>query len=829
MTSSLLRSSVGSEQAPPVAVFLAFIFSAIPASAFGSPVSPGGLSIATTTQSIGIDWRISGDTNHNATATVEFRASGVAAWTQAMPLVRVDSPNANSLAGSILFLEPATQYDIRVSVTDPDGGAESRTITATTEAVPAMPTASRTLHVIPGSGGGNGSSQNPYQGLETAWSNALPGDHLLLHSGYYGGVSDTNGRSGTPAQHIVLRPAGDGEVVVSYLQLFAQSNLWIEGLSFQYDGSSDTALYSSLLNPGYDNGFRPMSADVNNIVLIGNRFEGYKHAVRAGPRTSRWYIADNMIVGDKQLGISGTESFDGEGIELGHGDNHEVLYNSITRVADGVSFPGANCDIYGNDIFDVTDDGIELDTGEGNTRAWRNRIHNASHNGIGFQPQSGAPWYIIRNQIVNVQESVFKFRDADRFVAVNNTFVNWGDVLDHWSHQLFRGITRNNLWITVNNGRIWRRGSEGMSWQTDLDYDGFDWGTNSEPFEVNGVKYADLGELQAATGQESNGIRMDAPSCLASLDVPGPPPLTTVPPQFMTLNASCNAVDAGIAVPNISDDYLGAAPDLGAYEFGQADPHYGPRPVSTDPGNRPPTADAGSDQTANEETTIQASGSRSLDPDGDPLTFFWSQVSGAQATIVTANQASTNIVLPAVNASELLVFRLTVTDTANASDSDDLEVTVNDVATQNSPPVASAGVDTSGDESTEITLNGASSSDPDGETLTYRWAQVSGPTATMSNSDQVSATVTLPEVSSTTTLEFELTVSDPSGAADTDRVVVTVNNVTTSGGGSSGSNTGGGGSINLFWLVLCLAALRSVRRDFRRFRRPGSSTGEHPC
>jgi hypothetical protein len=58
-------------------------------------------------------------------------------------------------------------------------------------------------------------------------------------------------------------------------------------------------------------------------------------------------------------------------------------------------------------------------------RIWGNRIHNAVHNGISFQPQNGGPWYIIRNQIVLNKEAAFKFRTTDRFVLLHNTIVNW--------------------------------------------------------------------------------------------------------------------------------------------------------------------------------------------------------------------------------------------------------------------------------------------------------------------------------------------------------------------------------------------------------------------
>ena len=43
------------------------------------------------------------------------------------------------------------------------------------------------------------------------------------------------------------------------------------------------------------------------------------------------------------------------------------------------------------------------------------------------------------------------------------------------------------------------------------------------------------------------------------------------------------AIDAGMLLPTINDDFTGAAPDLGAYERGVDVPHYGPRqwPVSS--------------------------------------------------------------------------------------------------------------------------------------------------------------------------------------------------------------------------------------------------------
>ena len=88
----------------------------------------------------------------------------------------------------------------------------------------------------------------------------------------------------------------------------------------------------------------------------------------------------------------------------------------------------------------------------------------------------------------------------------------------------------------------------------------------------------------------------------------------------------------------------------------------------------------------------------------------------------------------------------------------------------NEAPTADAGPDqtgtlAAGQTTIDVTLNGMGSSDPDGDTLSYSWTGSPNP------SDEVSPTVSLGEG----THSFTLTVTDPSGASDTDTVVVTVN------------------------------------------------------
>lgn len=565
---------------------------AIPAEA-QTGLTQGQLHFAATTQSIGLEWDITGDTDHDARGTVQYRVQGSTAWKPALPLVRVDFPSQNQLAGSIMFLSPGTTYEVKVDISDPDGGGASQTISVATGTEPVLPIGGRTLHVVPGSSGGDGSAGNPYRGFATAWTNARAGDIVLLHGGSYGSVSGSGKPSGTASNRIVFTPAGDGAAIVEWIDLRYVNYVWLDGLTFNntrapmpsgaVDSDDYTAVFACLLNAGYDTGYQNMTANVDGIVITHSSFNGYKHAIRGGPRVNGWVVTDNTIVGNRTLGMTDTPSFDGEGVEVGGGSDHIIAYNSITRVADGIS-PGAsfaagarNIDIYGNDIFNVTDDGIELDGAGANTRVWGNRIHNAGHNGFSFQPQEAAPWYIVRNQMVNAQESVFKFRQWDRFVILNNTFVNWNFVLGYQSDGILAAISRNNLFVAANGGPIWQQSSGARKdWRTDLDYDGFDW-TGGYAFDYGGSQLGTIANLTSASGQESHGIRISHSTCFAAFDVPGPPPLTTVPPQTMTLNANCPAVDAGVVLPNITDGYTGSAPDMGAYEVGAPEVHYGRR------------------------------------------------------------------------------------------------------------------------------------------------------------------------------------------------------------------------------------------------------------
>ncbi len=189
--------------------------------------------------------------------------------------------------------------------------------------------------------------------------------------------------------------------------------------------------------------------------------------------------------------------------------------------------------------------------------------------------------------------------------------------------------------------------------------------------------------------------------------------------------------------------------------------------------NHSPVADAGPSQEVDELDNVFLSGAGSFDPDGDALSFSWVQISGPAVSFdETARDPSFQA--PDVDGDTTLTLSLTVDD-GSASDSDQVNVLVLD-GDSNQPPVADAGSDQTVDEGAPVTLDGTDSFDPDGDTLSFQWLQLLGPSVQLAGSDSALPTFTAPEVSSDTQLRFRLTVDDGQ-EGDTDTVDIEVNHI----------------------------------------------------
>ena len=209
-----------------------------------------------------------------------------------------------------------------------------------------------------------------------------------------------------------------------------------------------------------------------------------------------------------------------------------------------------------------------------------------------------------------------------------------------------------------------------------------------------------------------------------------------------------------------------------------------------------PTADAGLDQIITLPTNFVSLNGNGTDPDGTIAAYTWTKISGpANGTITNAGSAS-------ASANGLVQgiykFQLKVTDNNGATDTDTMQVTVNPVPNQ--VPVANAGSDqiiTLPVNSVSLTGSGT---DPDGNITAYQWIKISGPSgASITSLSSASTTVTglLQGI-----YQFQLTVTDNSGAIDSDTIQVIVNpapnQLPTANAGSDQSITLPVNSVNLF-------------------------------
>lgn len=226
--------------------------------------------------------------------------------------------------------------------------------------------------------------------------------------------------------------------------------------------------------------------------------------------------------------------------------------------------------------------------------------------------------------------------------------------------------------------------------------------------------------------------------------------------------------------------------------------------------NNPPVANAGPDQTVNQGATVNLTGAGSSDPDGDPLTYNWTKLSGPAITINNANTVSPNFVAPSVTSSTVITIRLTVSDGRGGTAQDTMQVTVNPGPL---PPNANAGPDAGAMFNVSVSLNASGSTDPNGDTLSFAWTQLSGTPVTLSSANTATPTFTSP--GAPTNLVFQVTVSDPGGLTDTDTVTIFVNATgsvpVTGGKGGGGSCTAGAGGAGVALLAM-LPMLLALRR-----------------
>jgi len=460
--------------------------------------------------SLGFEWRITGDDNRNAKVDASYRKSGEATWHAALPLMRVqreeigagsgpDGSTAatryplfrytagNMFAGSILNLDPDSEYECRFILSDPDGvsGAAERTVTLRTRKEPQPAEGGHVYHVYPV--GWTGPRQEPaFTGLMAAYymgsahydyENAYPprvqpGDTILVHAGMYVGdrAHYMNGaprpgylalgnvfdgtyyltQSGTPDKPIAIKGAGDGEVVFdgagcqNLFNLMGGNYNYFEGITVR---NTNVAFLLGIKNIAGASGFTLKHSKVYDVGrVVQDDWSGSKN----------FYIADNTMIGrhdpGKMMGWIGApwNQFPGfpellisEYAIKVYGQGHVVAYNYIANWHDGVDVAtygppdGAPNDIpdrvplaidfYGNDILNMGDNCFETDGGARNVRVFRNRCFDSAAGALSVQPMFGGPVYFYQNLVYNAPTGSLKYIEGSSgILTYNNTIIGEG-------------------------------------------------------------------------------------------------------------------------------------------------------------------------------------------------------------------------------------------------------------------------------------------------------------------------------------------------------------------------------------------------------------------
>ncbi|MEQ8704055.1 MAG: hypothetical protein RIC19_09060 [Phaeodactylibacter sp.] len=610
---------------------------------------------------LGFEWYIGGDDNRNASVEVAYRKAGDPGWKTGMPLIRIGDEMAGIaeltyrtprlFAGSIIDLEPDTEYECRLTLSDPDGvelGPAVHILRIKTRAEPQAKANGRIRHVYPPDW--KGEKETPaYEGLMHAYYGfrryadhnqtvdpVQPGDMILLHAGTYkadrynyrnehaltfhGTYSLTH--DGTPERPIVIKAAGDGEVIFDgdgayrLFDLMAADYHHLEGLTIR---NADIGILAGEKNV----------LGCEGLVVKNCRIENVGIGIMAQYRGCRnFYLADNHITGRvdttrllrKERGPDGKlqqRAYSYYGVKV-YGQGHVICHNYVAYFFDGIDIcthgaaelqedeRSVAIDVYNNDIFLTNDNFFEADGGTYNLRFLRNRGFNSAQSGFTNQPVLGGPVYWIRNIGYNIPEKpALKYWETrpGAIFAYHNVFTTY-------SGRSWKGMNnaqfRNNLFLQPDDAPQPTLGMKTYTSYTTSDYNGYRFHDGQEaPISWHAPKpgvlrdyvlsheastFQTLEDLAAATGQEQHGITVDF-SDFVKVPVPNfkawqaanpDPDAEAFPiwyPEGMDfhLRPGSKAIDAGVRIPNVNDDFMGEAPDMGALEGNRPAPHYGPR------------------------------------------------------------------------------------------------------------------------------------------------------------------------------------------------------------------------------------------------------------
>ncbi len=559
---------------------------------------------------LGFQWFGEGDANRNATVKVEYRKAGEDDWHETLPMLRLRAgENVPLLAGSILDLDPGTDYECRLTAEDPDGveGEAERIVTARTRNEAVIPEDLEVRHAYMAEF--RGERQEPaftgllhalwgghlYQRRNSDWAGG--GDMILIHAGHYAGkrfdkrdwrghlLFDATGWHGYPVRQandperpLVIKPAGDGPVVIDgsgmpeLFDMAGARNVIIEGLTIQNCGI--VFQFSEARDQ------RPSQ----NITIRNCVFRDVASVAKGDHPGNRNITITDCLIQGRQLAVIGSwgSTFSRQAVTIS-GKGHVFKHNRVEDVFDYVNVAPSGTsaiDVYNNDVRRAGDNAICFNGVSHNCRALRNRVFNGGDPQFDNRNQFG-PTYWVRNLLYNMRSDRGFKNDGGigGLVALHNTMTAYPLNMDSYNYCRLA----NNLFLGGPN-----KGGKALAAnilpqnRNELSHNGYL--LRNAKFAYAGKEFEDLEPFIEASEMAEGSIGVDFEDFV---DAPNPHDLEPEHPHNVALidpatidfrlAEGSEPVDAAKLIPGINDNFIGDAPDMGALERGQDVPVYGPR------------------------------------------------------------------------------------------------------------------------------------------------------------------------------------------------------------------------------------------------------------
>ena len=156
----------------------------LPVYAATDTVTSGTISLTPTLECIGVVSNFTDDDNQNNNAILEYRQAGTSTWKTA-PQMYADRERGQ-YRGSIFWLTANTNYEVRVTYTDPDGVSGSP-VTASIKTLNDNPPSNGNTYYVATTGNDSnlGTEASPLRTIQKAADTVSAGDTVLIKAGTY--------------------------------------------------------------------------------------------------------------------------------------------------------------------------------------------------------------------------------------------------------------------------------------------------------------------------------------------------------------------------------------------------------------------------------------------------------------------------------------------------------------------------------------------------------------------------------------------------------------------------------------------------------------------